>query len=212
MSDQMQIPSSAWIVDQGCKPMSYFPERHLVDWLARRGEDATVIGFEKTGVQPLRQSYEAVVARLGIDTIIPVDGGTNGVIKGDEALLGTVEEDAASIVTVDQVVCDHKFLICLGFGIGQFHGICHHSFLKNTAELIHKQKFPVCVFRSHAEPPNGTPCLDAVDFLNDRQRGHKSIVLNSIASAIDGEFGNYHRTQRTAGSELFINTLMSLYW
>ena len=39
-----------------------------------------------------------------------------------------------------------------------------------------------------------------------------SIVANSIASAIEGKFGDYHATNRTAGSRLFINPLMSLYW
>jgi hypothetical protein len=27
-----------------------------------------------------------------------------------------------------------------------------------------------------------------------------------------GEFGNYHATKRTSGSDLFINPLMSQYW
>jgi hypothetical protein len=191
--------------------MSYFAERHLVDWLALRGDEPTVIGFERTGVWPLRQSYESVVARLGIDTIILIDGGTDSVVKGDEASLGTVEEDAASIVAVDQVVCAHKFLVCLGFGIDQFHGICHHSFLQNTAELTRMGGFLGCVSVSGGTA-EGDSTLDAVSFLNERQSRHKSIVSNSIASAMRGEFGDSHATRRTAGSVLFINALMSLYW
>jgi len=38
-----------------------------------------------------------------------------------------------------------------------------------------------------------------------------SIVNTSIASAIEGRFGDHHRTTRTLGSELFINPLMTLY-
>jgi hypothetical protein len=41
---------------------------------------------------------------------------------------------------------------------------------------------------------------------------HQSIVCNSIASALRGEFGDYHATSRTSASELFINPLMALYW
>jgi hypothetical protein len=41
---------------------------------------------------------------------------------------------------------------------------------------------------------------------------YPSIVSSSILAAISGGFGNYHPTRRTAGSELFINPLMSLYW
>jgi hypothetical protein len=39
-----------------------------------------------------------------------------------------------------------------------------------------------------------------------------SIVNTSIASAIRGRFGDHHATARTAGSELFINPLMAMYW
>ncbi len=39
-----------------------------------------------------------------------------------------------------------------------------------------------------------------------------SIVISSILSALDGEFGDYHATSRTQGSELLINPLMCVYW
>jgi hypothetical protein len=41
---------------------------------------------------------------------------------------------------------------------------------------------------------------------------HSSIVSSSILDGIAGEFGNFHRTNRTEGSKLFINPLMGLYW
>ncbi len=41
---------------------------------------------------------------------------------------------------------------------------------------------------------------------------HPSIVNTSIASALEGAFGDVHRTERTKGSELFISPLMSMYW
>ena len=37
-------------------------------------------------------------------------------------------------------------------------------------------------------------------------------MCNSIAGAVRGEFGDYHATNRTSGSELFINPLMAQYW
>ena len=54
--------------------------------------------------------------------------------------------------------------------------------------------------------------LELVDYANQRQPLHASIVCNSIASALRGEFGNYHATHRTNGNDLFINSLMSQYW
>src|SRR5262249_926084 len=41
---------------------------------------------------------------------------------------------------------------------------------------------------------------------------HVSIVTSSILSALEGRYGNHHRTDRTAGSKLYINPLMTLYW
>ena len=62
----------------------------------------------------------------------------------------------------------------------------------------------------------GTPAADAfldlVDYANQRQPKHRSIVCNSIASALRGEFGDYQSTNRTSGTELFINPLMTQYW
>jgi len=41
---------------------------------------------------------------------------------------------------------------------------------------------------------------------------HPSIVNTSIVSAIQGHYGDHHVTDRTAGSELWINPLMAVYW
>lgn len=42
--------------------------------------------------------------------------------------------------------------------------------------------------------------------------GGTGIVANSIKSALEGEYGNYHATHRTQGSQLWINPLMTIYW
>ncbi|CAN2535675.1 hypothetical+protein [Methylocapsa aurea] len=211
LASRKKIGPAARLVDFDSRMQGYFPERHLVDWLAARGCEPKVFAFEKTGVQPLRRSYEALVSLLKVDTIILVDGGTDSLMKGDEAALGTIEEDALSIAAVHQLEGVRKFLVCLGFGVDHYHGVCHHSFLENTAELVRSGGFLGCVSVSQGTP-EGDALLDAVDFLNERQPHSKSIVANSIASAIRGGFGNRHDTERTRGTELFINALMALYW
>jgi hypothetical protein len=37
-------------------------------------------------------------------------------------------------------------------------------------------------------------------------------VCASTLSALEGHYGDYHRTARTRGSTLWINPLMALYW
>lgn len=58
----------------------------------------------------------------------------------------------------------------------------------------------------------GRQLLDAVEHVNARMKRSPSIVANSIGSALEGEYGNYHRTYRTGDSKLWINPLMSIYW
>lgn len=53
---------------------------------------------------------------------------------------------------------------------------------------------------------------DAVKHANMQMAGMESIVSNSIVSAVAGNYGNYHVSERTAGSELWINPLMTIYW
>jgi hypothetical protein len=58
----------------------------------------------------------------------------------------------------------------------------------------------------------GDAFLDFVDFVNKRQPGHKGVVCNAVAGAMRGEFGDVHATERTLGSRMFVNPLMSLQW
>lgn len=206
-----RVGPTGWRIDQDCVGIGYFPERALQGWLAESGYDQPVIGFGRSGVRPLVETYRAVLDAYGLDTILLVDGGTDSVIRGDEALLGTPEEDALSIVAAAEIPGIRRYLACLGFGIDQYHGICHHSFLENVAGHIADGSFLGTV-SVEAATPEGRFFLDAVDALNARQPGHRSIVANSIADAMRGRFGDVHATEKTAGSELFINPMMPVYW
>ena len=62
-------------------------------------------------------------------------------MRGDEAGLGTPEEDIASIAAVDEVDVPGKYLVCLGFGVDAFHGVCHAHALEAVAELTQQGAF-----------------------------------------------------------------------
>ena len=51
-------------------------------------------------MEPLREAYRALIAHHGIDAIVLVDGGTDILMRGDEAGLGTPEEDMLSLAAV----------------------------------------------------------------------------------------------------------------
>src|SRR5262245_5115395 len=88
----------------------YFPESHLCRWFRGQGEEVPIYCFDRTGFQPLVQGYRAVVRHLGADTVVLIDGGTDSLMRGDEAGLGTPEEDVASIAAVDELGVARKYL------------------------------------------------------------------------------------------------------
>src|ERR1700722_12408298 len=113
----------------------YFPEFYLSQWFCQRNEEVPIYCFERVGCKPLLEGYRAVVNPLQADAVVLIDGGTDSLMRGDEAGLGTPEEDIASIAAVDELDVKNKFLVCLGFGVDSFHGVCHAHALEAVAEL-----------------------------------------------------------------------------
>ena len=73
------------------------------------------------------------------------------------------------------------------------------------------------VYASTLVNPLRLPFFDVLsaarhEYVLARTESQPSIVLTSILSALEGRFGDHHRTDRTAGSELFINPLMAIYF
>lgn len=100
-----------------------------------------------------------------------VDGGTDILMRGDEAELGTPTEDATSLAAVSTL----------------------------TRSVATKM-------------PEVQLYLEAVEAADAATPSRPSIVNGSIASAVQGHFGDHHRSARTKSSTLFINPLMSLVW
>ncbi len=189
----------------------YFPELHLARWFAQQGEEVPIYTFRKTGVRPLTEAYETLADELELDTVILVDGGTDSLMRGDEVGLGTPEEDIASLAAVHGLPMERKLLVCLGFGIDRFHGVCHSHFLEGVAELTRSGNF-LGAWSLTAEMPEVLRYHEATVAVIQAMRRYPSIVCTSILSAIAGQFGDYHVTERTRGSQLYINPLMTLYW
>jgi len=206
-----RVTPTMWRVDHASNEMPYFPEKWLAEWLHANGQTAPVYAFAKSGVRPLSAAYSWIMEHHQIDLIVLIDGGTDSVLFGDEPGLGTVVEDAVSIVAVDKAAGERAVLAAIGFGVDHFHGVSHHAFLENVARLTSDGGF-LGAFSLQRGTAETAAFLDLVDYANQRQPAHPSIVCNSIASALRGEFGNYHATNRTSGTDLFINPLMSQYW
>ena len=189
----------------------YFPEKYLAQWFVTQGEQIPIYCFDRTGVQPLLVAYQTLINLLHIDTIILIDGGTDSLMRGDEPSLGTPEEDIASLATVHQLQLDTKLLVCLGFGIDTFHGVCHAHFLEAVSELARHDGF-LGTWSLTKEMPEVQRYREATEAVLHAMSFHPSIVSTSILSALAGLFGDVQANQRTTNSKLFINILMTLYW
>ncbi|GGJ79455.1 DUF1152 domain-containing protein [Deinococcus aquiradiocola] len=193
------------------RPGEYFPEAYLSRWLAMQGEPSSVYATEKTGVQPALAAYRALTDHLHIDTVILIDGGTDALMRGDEPDLGTPHEDAVSLCAVNELTGLRRFMVSLGFGIDSFHGVSHWNVLEATAELARAGAY-LGSFSLTPELPPVQQYRDACEAVFGQMPRHTSIVNSSILSAIHGQYGDHHASERTHGSPLWINPLMAQYW
>ncbi len=206
------VPSLCCVLPSTTGPSSYFPELYLAQWLAKHGCEMPVYAIEQTGARSVADAYEWLATHLHLDTVIVVDGGMDSLMRGDEFCLGTPEEDMASLAAANAVAGPaRQLLVCTGFGIDAFHGICHAQFLENVAALI-KEGGYLGAWSLTREMAEFRLYEEACQYVFARMPGRPSIVNSSILSAVNGEFGDHHATGRTAGSKLFINPLMGLYW
>ncbi|MDJ1505124.1 DUF1152 domain-containing protein [Xanthocytophaga agilis] len=214
MTNSEKVFDQCYLVKAGDKnnhQINYFPEKYLADWfLTEQQEQVNIYAFELSGVQPTKKIYDQIIERHSIDTVILIDGGTDSLMFGDEEELGTPLEDSCSLVAVNKTSVKNKLLVCLGFGVDRFHGVSHFRFLENTSKILAEGGF-LGSFHLLPTMPEVEKYMSAVNYVNQHME-RQSIVSNSIVSAIEGKFGDFHRTLRTSGSELWINSLMSIYW
>ena len=190
----------------------YFPERTLARWLATHDRAQPVYALAPVGAAPLRRIYQTLAEKLGLDAVVLVDGGTDILMRGDEAGIGTPEEDMASLAALRGLEdIPIRVVASVGFAIDAHHGVNHVQVLENVAALIRSGAY-LGAFSIPPDSPEATAYLDAVADAAGATPAGPSIVNGQIAAAITGGFGNQQFTRRTASGELFINPLMAIYF
>lgn len=209
--DSWLAPDLAVITPETSLHQLYFPERTLAQWLALHGYPCDVHALSRTGVQPLRDAYRALIERYEIDAVVLVDGGTDILMRGDESGLGTPEEDMTSVAALAGIEGPDRLVVSIGFGVDAYHGVSHGLVLENIAALERDGAY-LGAFSVPRTTREGALFVDAVAHAQEHTPDHPSIVNGSIAAAVRGEFGDVRFTSRTGNSELFINPLMALYF
>lgn len=138
-----------------------------------------------------------------------VDGGTDILMRGDESGLGTPVEDIASLAAVAGVEVERRIVACVGFGIDAYHGVVHTQVLENIAALTRAGGY----LGALSIPPGSGEArryLDAVGHAAQHTQHRPSVVNGQIVAALRGDLGDMQESARTAGSELFVNPLMTV--
>jgi hypothetical protein len=189
----------------------YFPELHLANWFKeKRNEEIAIWCFHKTGAAPLTENYRILAKHLSLDGILLIDGGVDSLVRGDEAELGTAVEDLTSLYAVNQLSdISSRLLACIGFGAEQ--NLTHAHILENITSLTKAGGF----LGSCSLTPQMESCQaydEAVTYVQSQELQDPSVINSSIVSAVRGNFGNYHLTEKTGRSQLWISPLMPIYW
>jgi hypothetical protein len=159
------------------------------------------------GFRPVAAAYQRLLDHVRVDAVVLVDGGTDILMQGDEAGLGTPAEDITSLLAAATLDVPTKLVVSLGFGIDAYHGVCHAHVLENLAALAGAYLGALSIPR---ESPEAAAYLDAVAHAELHTTVRPSIVHGQISAALRGEFGDVSVNARTAGSELFVNPLMAV--
>jgi len=188
-------------------PYHYSPERYLAKWFrAKRNEEITIWSFENTGVRPLLENYQTLVNHLEIDGIILIDGGVDSLLRGDEAEVGTILEDAISLIAVSELKqIPVRLIACVGMGAEI--EIAYAQVFESIAKLTELDAFlGVCSLTKRMSVYQEYE--DALLYVQSRPAQEPSVINSSVISAVQGKYGNFHLTSKTNGSHLSISPLI----
>lgn len=100
-------------------------------------------------------------------------------------------------------------LNCLNWGRGWYYAFV----FSNRVIFISSAKKRIISSPSPARPvPSPALPEEAVLYVQGQPFQDSSVINSSIISAVKGEYGNHHLTEKTKGSCLRISPLMGQYW
>jgi len=192
----------------------YFPEGALARWYReRRGTERSVWCFGSQGVQPLLAAYDYLCERLGVATVVCVDGGVDGIFRGDEHDLGTPSMDSISVMATSLCRAPHRLYCCTAFGTEGAEGtVSHGQALQRMAELA-RRRAGRGVGQVLGHDAVGRAFVDGAEYVFAAMPAvQRSIVVSTMLAAMDGRFGRVAVTAKTVERPPWISPLQTLFW
>lgn len=192
----------------------YFPEYLLAKWLRENNiKDRGIYCYSNIGVKSLKDIFKQIAKREKIDAVFIVDGGCDGIFRGDEYDLGTPSMDSISIIAASLLGMKDSYYIFTAFGSeGVNKKISHAEVLKRISDLIKGDAFLGCCSLVNVDKVTKEfdNCIEYVYRNVSEQR--KSNILSSIQHAYHGSFGDIEVNEKSSHSPIWVSPLTSIYW
>lgn len=193
---------------------TYFPEGLFAEWLSKNNRRKTPIYcYKNIGVLPLIDYFNIIYDLHKINVIIIIDGGVDGIFRGDEYDLGTPSMDSISMIAANKSNIKEKYYVMTAFGsegVGQ--EISHAEVLERISELVKKDAY-YGVTGLVKNSIVGKYFVNAVKYIFDKMNNHQhSNIVCSILKSIDGEFGFRAVNVKTEINPIWISAFTSMYW
>ncbi len=217
-----EIEDAEWVNESilSVKPNSkmknngYFPEGKLSRWFkSEQNKDVPIFCFSNLGVKSLTRVYDFLFQRHSISHLILIDGGVDGIFRGDEFDLGTPSMDSISIIGASLSRIPNKIYSITAFGSEGLKGeISHAQVLNRISDLIKIDKM-LGVTSLLKSSQIGETFIKAVKFIyQNSQRDHESNIVSSLIKSMIGEFGDTAVNSKTQERKIWISPLTSLFW
>lgn len=192
----------------------YFPELHLSKWYQQKKSlKRSVWCFAQAGVEPTLESYNYLIKKYAIDTVICMDGGVDGIFRGDEFDLGTPSMDSISVISTSLSDAKSRIYACTAFGTeGAESQVSHAQALNRMSELMQQDAFlGVGTIRKNTE--SGAEFIDAVESIfQNLSPVRRSIIISTITASMRGIYGKVVVHEKTHCNPPWISPLTSLIW
>ncbi len=217
-----KVQPAAWISDVVLEvsPQSvlsghdYFPEVAIARWLEISGfPHSTVYCFPSLGIASLARAYELLIQKLGVSVVFVVDGGVDGIFRGDEYGLGTPAMDSISVIAASRLTGPSSYYVMTGFGSEGVSGeVAHSDALARLSELQASGKF-LGVSALTSASSVGSKFVAAVhEIFAALPAKHHSTIVASIVAAARGAYGFTAVNTKTRERPVWLSPLTSLYW
>ena len=192
----------------------YFPEQLLARWYREcKSIEKPVWCLAQKGVVPTTASYDYLIERLGIQTVICIDGGVDGLFRGDEFDLATPSMDSISVMAASLCRARRRIYACTAFGTEGAEGkVSHAQALARMADLIRAGAM-LGVGTTIRQSEVGREFLDAVQTIfRWTPPLRRSIVVGTLQAAAEGAFGPTVVNEKTRDRPPWVSPLTSLVW